>query len=911
MMTEQNQSAAGEADDWHALSVTEACARLGCDIDDGLSPDDAAARLRRFGPNRLAELPRPSVFMLAARQFASPLIAILAVAAVFAGLIGEVTDAVVILAIVVLNGALGLVQEMRAERSLQALRQMLAPRARVLRAGRPLDVDASDLVPGDLVLLESGDRVPADLRLVEAVNLTCDEAALTGESGAVSKAPAPVAADCPLAERAPMVHMGTVVADGHGRGVVVATGMATAFGRIAELTQSVSDETTPLQRALGGLGRTLGAAAIAVSAAVALLGVWRGFPLDDMLLLGVSLAVAAVPEGLPAVVTVTLALGLTAMARRHALLRRLVAAETLGAATVICTDKTGTLTRNEMTVTRIWLPDLVVAVTGVGYRPDGEFAKPGGEPLDPKSEPRLAAVLETGLWCNSARAPDRDDDVPIGDPTEVALVVAATKAGLSVDRGRVFGEISFTSARKRMTVLERAPDGTRVAHVKGAPEFLLDRSSQIETAAGTEPLSDERRRQITAAFTEMADEGMRILALARRTLPEAVGDDDAGAIERDLVFLGLAGIIDPPRPEVPDAIASARRAGISVLMVTGDAAPTAAAIARQLGLPSERVVTGSELERLDDAALVELLASEPVIARARPEDKIRIVDCLQRRGHVVAMTGDGVNDAPALKQADVGIAMGQRGTDVARSAADMVLADDNFASIVSAVEEGRRQYDNIRKFVGYLLSSNTGEVLGLFLAVLLGWPLPLLAVHIIWMNLVTDGPTALAIGAEPAERGVMARPPRRTDTPILDLRAGVRILLVGGYIAAAALLLFDWTLATRDLATAQTMAFSAFVVLEKVNAFNFRQLQDSLFGRGLFANPWLFVAIAFTLALQVVVVQLPVFNAIFRTVPLTLADWGLIVLAGLPLLALGQLTRPLSRPATRAPVLRGAEAAAQ
>ncbi|PTW62335.1 Ca2+-transporting ATPase [Breoghania corrubedonensis] len=884
-----------KADDWHALSSAEAARRLETSSTAGLSDEEASRRLEQAGPNRLAEVGRASNWVLLARQFKSALIAVLVAAAVLSAVVGETTDMVVILAIVVINGALGFLQEARAERALEALTRMLAPKAHVMRAGRALRISAEELVPGDLVLLGAGDTVPADLRLVSSVDLSVDESALTGESAAVAKGTEAVPAETILAERNCGAFMGTVVTNGHATGLVVATGMRTEFGRIAALAQSIDREETPLQRELGTLGRTLGALALAIAALVAVMGLLRGYPFEEMLLFGVSLAVAAVPEGLPAVVTVTLAIGVAAMARKRALMRRLVAAETLGAANVICTDKTGTLTRNEMTITRIELPGLSVEVEGSGYLPKGRFLK-NGSPFDPADEPRLIALLETGLWCNATQMIEGENGPrPLGEATEAAFLVAGGKAGLAVDRSRICGEVSFTSARKRMSVLVREADGSVTLHVKGAPEIVLGLCSSTLEAGGARPIGDDDHVAITARFTALAEGGMRVLAVARRTLEHGVPAKLDESVETDLTLLGLVGIIDPPRAEVRDAMRLASEARISVVMITGDAAPTAAAIARSIGLAAERTVTGSEIDTMDDAALADALAQGAVFARAKPTDKIRIVEALQRSGHVAAMTGDGVNDAPALRQADVGIAMGIRGTDVARGASDMVLTDDNFASIIGAVEEGRRQYDNIRKFVGYLLSSNAGEVIGIFLAVLFGWPLLLLPIHIIWMNLVTDGPTALALGAEPAEEAVMRRPPRKPGSRLLGRGDWFRVTILGGYIALMAMALFREALATgASELHAQTLAFTAFVVLEKANAFNFRHLDDGPFS-GLKRNPWLLVAIALALSLQVAVVHVPLFNDWFSTVPLTLLDWSLIALAAIPMVALGYLTRPLAR----------------
>ena len=869
---------------WHAEAREAVVRRLDTDPRRGLDPSTARARLERHGPNRLETHGRARWYRVLARQFLDVLIGILLVAAAISFAIGQTGDAITILAIVLLNGLLGFVQEWKAEKALAALAKMLAPRCTVVRGGRVLQIDAERLVPGDVVLLEIGDRVPADLRLLEAVNLKANESALTGESASVRKDVAPVDADAPLAERRSMAWMGTSVTNGRGRGVVVATGMQTAFGRIARLTESLRTEPTPLQRKLAVLGEQLGLLSVGISVLVALSGWLLGKPPLEMFLTGVSLAVAVVPEGLPAVVTITLALGVRAMVRRRALLRRLQAAEALGAATVICTDKTGTLTRNEMTVRRIWLWAGPVDVTGGGYDPAGHF-EVAGTKLDYHQRPDLLALLTTGLVCNHAGiVRDEDGWHERGEPTEAALVVAAYKAWLSPPaEAPALTEFSFDARRKRMTVI-RTEGGRRVAHVKGAPEVILARCTRLLDGERVRPMTDEDRSAFLAAYRSLAEDGLRTLALARRELPDDLALD-ADAVERDLVLLGMVGIIDPPRPEVPAAIRTAREAGIRVVMITGDAAPTALSIAHRIGLDATEAVTGAMIDALDDEALGRRLDGNVLFARTTPEHKLRIVALLQARGHVVAMTGDGVNDAPALKKADIGIAMGLRGTDVAKEAADMVLTDDNFASIVGAVEEGRRQYDNIQKFVRYLLSSNTGEVLAIFVNILLGGPLLLLPVQILWMNLVTDGLTAVALGLEPVERGVMRRPPRAAREPVLDRAGAVAIVLLGGYIGAATLWTFHHTLSTGGpsaVLAAQTSAFTAIIVLEKVNVFNFRSLRAPMSVLGFLSNPWLLGAWALTIGLQVCAVHVPFLQTALHTVPLRWEDWGRIALVAAP-----------------------------
>jgi Ca2+-transporting ATPase len=868
---------------WHARPVADVLDSLDTDRKHGLSGATAGQRLDQFGPNEIQEAAGPTWRAVLIRQFADVLIAILVVAAVISFALGEVVDAVAILVIVALNGVLGFVQEWRAEKALEALRDMLELRSTVIRDGVLQQLDARQLVPGDIVEMAIGDQVPADLRLIDTVGLRTDESTLTGESESVAKATIPVDSEAALAGRTSMVWMGTTVANGRGTGVVVATGMSTMLGRIAELTQAVGQAQTPLQRRLAQLGRHLGVIAVGVSFGVAAAGWLLGRPLLDMFLTGVSLAVAVVPEGLPAVVTITLALGVRSMVKRRALLRRLQAAETLGSATVICTDKTGTLTANQMTVRRIWLPAGTVDVTGTGYDPGGHFES-NGDKIDYQSRPDLLAFLEAAQLCNHAHI-HRDDQGwhHIGEPTEAALVVAAYKAWLHPDEHiDTVTEFSFNSVRKRMTVVVHRPDST-VAYVKGAPEVLLSRTTRIRDGATRRLLTNDDRAAITAAYSALADRGLRTLAVAVRELPVGVALDE-DAVESDLTFLGIAGILDPPRPEVAAAVRLARQAGITPIMITGDAPATALAIAHQVGLTAPYAVTGPQLDAMTDIELNQAVSNQAVFARTAPEHKLRIVHLLQAEGEVVAMTGDGVNDAPALRAADIGVAMGQRGTDVAKAAADIVLTDDNFASIVAATEEGRRQYDNIRKFVRYLLSSNIGELLAVVANLLTGGPLILLPVQILWMNLVTDGATAVALGVEPRAADLMQQPPRKPHEPILTIRAIGLICALGTYIGLATLGLFHLYLDSDPAAAkAQTIAFTAIVIIEKANVFNFRSLRQPIAHIGFFTNPALLLAWTATIGLQVAAVYLPPLQQALHTVPLGWNDWAIIAAVAAPI----------------------------
>ncbi|WP_405221324.1 cation-translocating P-type ATPase [Lentisalinibacter sediminis] len=872
-------------------TAAEVAAALDTDPRRGLGHAEAAARLQAAGPNRIREGEGVRWSRIVLRQFTSPLILILVAASAISAAIGHTADAVTIMAIVVLNGILGFAQEWRAERAVRALRRMLSPECRVRRDGVLATVAAESLVPGDLVALESGDRVPADLRLVSAANVDVDESALTGESVSVHKDIGPVAADAEVTDRASMLWMGTTVSNGHAEALVVNTGMRTELGGIARLTSETGDLKSPLQRQLATLGRQLGIASLLVAAAVAGAGVLLGRDATEMLLTGVALAVAVVPEGLPAVVTVTLALGIRAMAREKALLRNLQAAETLGAASFICTDKTGTLTENEMTATRVWLPAGELTVTGAGYEPEGGFLLEGSA-VDPASRHDLGLLLESSLRCTHAELTRQDGKWQLaGEPTEGALVVLALKGGLE-QRPHPEGtlELSFSSERKRMTVVLPGENGP-VAHMKGAPDTLLPLCDRWQVGAETRPLDDDGRREVAEAYEAMAAAGLRVLAVARRRIEDETGE----VVERDMIFLGLVGMVDPPRPEVREALEGCRSAGIGVVVITGDAGPTALAVCRRLGMQPPGTVDGRELAGLDDAALAHRLREGWVFARTSPEHKSRIVGLLQSEGHVVAMTGDGVNDAPALQKADIGVAMGIRGTDVARGAAEMVLADDNFASIVAAVREGRRQFDNICKFVRYLLSSNSGEVVAILGNILLGGPLILLPVQILWMNLVTDGMVAVALGEESAEGDVMRRPPRASGHRIMDKGSTLLVVLLGGYIGAATLWLFHHYLThhPQGLAYAQTVAFTGIIVFEKINVLNFRSLREPLSRKRFFSNPWILLALGLAIGLQAAAVYWPPLQEMLHTVAIGWRDWLLILALGAPLFLMVEAAKRL------------------
>jgi len=841
---------------WHSLDGEATAAHLESDLGAGLSADAAASRLAQLGPNALLQTGRRHPLMMLVSQFTDFMIVVLIAAAVIAGVVGEPQDAVAIVVIVFLNGIIGFVQEYRADRAMAALKKMASPQARVIRGGRSDTIDATHLVPGDLVELEAGNILPADLRLTELSALKVDESALTGESQPVDKQLAALpGADLPLGDRLNLAFKGTVVTYGRARGLVVATGMKTELGRIATLLSGESGKT-PLQKRLARFGRHLAIAVLAICAIIFVVGWLRGEPPLVMLLTAVSLAVAAIPEALPAVVTISLALGAARLVRQNALIRRLPAVETLGSVTYICSDKTGTLTLNRMHV------DCVLAA--------GE-TRPGlpDKPESPWRELGLAMAL-----CNDAVA--GQDGELTGDPTETALLAAAQAAGCDKDElqqtlPRV-AEIPFDAERARMSTLHGDGDGDGVLmFVKGAPESVLARCTDQLGAVGAAPAFDAAALQ-DAAET-LAAQGLRVLAFALKRLPRLPEVLDANSLESGLSFIGLAGMIDPPRPEAGAAVAACQSAGIIAVMITGDHPATARAIAQRLGLIEEgaKVLSGSELAQMSQADFEREVETVRVYARINPEQKIEIVRALQEKGEFVAMTGDGVNDAPALKRADIGIAMGKGGTDVAREAAHMTLLDDNFATIVTAVREGRRIFDNIRKFVKYTMTSNSGEIWTIFLAPFLGLPIPLLPIHILWINLVTDGLPGLALAGEGAERNVMQRPPRPPKESIFAHGMWQHVLWVGLLMGAVTLLTQAWALHSGS-AHWQSMVFTVLTLSQLGHVLAIRSERESLFAQGVFSNRMLIAALALTFALQMAVLYVPWLNPIFKTAPLSLGE---------------------------------------
>ena len=863
----------------------------------GLSSQEAEERLKRYGENELEEKEKVSILRLFISQFTSILIVILIIASIISVLLGELIDAAVILFTVFLAGILSFVQEYQAEKAIELLRSLTSPEATVIRDGVEKEISSKKLVPGDIILLQTGDRIPADARVIKGFNLKTDESSLTGESVPVQKSTEVLPSETPESDRVNMVYTGTSVAYGRGSAIVTTTGMNTTFGELAGLLGTIERSRTPLQESLDKFGRWIGAATLIIVAFVAMLGVFYGFPLLDMFLWGVALAVAAIPEALPAVVTVGLGLGVRRMVKRHALVRKLPSVETLGATNVICSDKTGTLTQNKMTVERICVNEQILKITGAGYSPEGEFFK--GNVKVTGDELHLQTLLLGAVLCNDADFFKENEKWEIkGDPTEAALVVAAAKAGFrKVELDQKYprlGEIPFSSERKRMTTFnkmeiesESFPVKGLIAFSKGAPEVILGSCTKIFLDGEIKILSPEIKKLIAEKVREMADQALRVMALSFQPLDEDMflektssGEIPSEGIEEDMVFSGLMGMRDPPREEVKIAIQKCADAGIKTVMITGDHKITASAIAKELGILKENdlILTGSELDNLGDTEFEEKVERISVYARVYPAHKLRVIDAFKKKGYVVAMTGDGVNDAPALKAADMGIAMGITGTDVSKEASSMILTDDNFASIVAAVEEGRNIFKNIRNFITYGLSAHSGEVFIVLISIL-GWQiLPLLAVQILWINLITDGLPPMALSVEPPDNGIMRQKPRNVEEGLITRREITAGLGLGGLIALQALIVLTWAVDSGfPLEKLQTLIFTLVVFSEMFNAFNWRSDRYSIFSLGLFTNKPLVYAVLITVILQLMVIYVPFLQTAFRTVPLSLSEWGVVL----------------------------------
>ncbi len=900
----------------YTVPLEDAVGALETHLHKGLTSQQVQERIKQYGHNELRERPRPGFLKMLIDQLNSFLVIILIVAAVVSLVLGEVVDASAIILIVVLNAVIGVVQESKAEQALAALKKMAAPNAMVVRDGHQTTIPTRELVPGDIVLLEAGNYVPADLRLLESVNLKIEEASLTGESVPVNKnASVVLDKDIPIGDRKNSAFMSTLVSYGRGKGLVTATGMHTQIGMIADMIQSYEEEPTPLQVKLDQLGKWLGTVCLTICGIIFIVGIVRdthpgtifssGFlaylqaeekDIVELFMTAVSLAIAAVPEGLPAVVTICLALGMQRMIKRHALIRKLPAVETLGCATVICSDKTGTLTQNEMTVVRGWAGGKMFQVTGEGYTPEGQFFY-NGEPFGPTMEPAPSLLLHGALLCNDARLEQSGEESGkrtwrmVGDPTEGALVTLAAKAGLWRDEinhvmPRV-AEIPFDSERKRMTTIHQVTEGhhlhagfqhsSLIAFVKGAPDILLQYCNCVTMDGQTVPLTKEMRQEILDANGNMARQALRVLGVAMRPLsqlPESITPD---VVEKDLTFLGLVGMIDPARPEVKTAVQVAKGAGLKSVMVTGDYKDTAQAIAEEINLlsPGGKVLAGEELNNLEDCKLAEMAETVDAYARVSPQHKVKIVEALKSRGHVVAMTGDGVNDAPALKRANIGVAMGITGTDVSKETADMVLTDDNFASIVSAIEEGRIIYSNIRKFVFYLLACNVGEILIIFLSMLAGLPIPLSPIMLLWLNLATDGAPAIALALEKGDPDIMKRPPRPTSEPVInrDMLTGIVVVSIADTIAVLTAFIIALNRFPGHLEAAQTIAFATLICSELLRAYTSRSEYYSVFSIGVFSNRWMVAATSVSVLLLLIVIYVPFLQPFFGTVPLGLDDW--------------------------------------
>ncbi|WP_257350152.1 calcium-translocating P-type ATPase, SERCA-type [Pseudalkalibacillus decolorationis] len=884
---------------WYTLTKNEIEAKLQSDLTNGLQDEEANKRIQKVGPNELHQEERVSAIIVFLSQFKDFMVLVLLIATLISGLLGEYMDAIAIILIVFVNGILGFVQERKAERSLQALKRLSTPKVHTLRDGKWMTIASRDVVPGDIVQFSSGDRIGADIRLIDAKSLSIEESALTGESVPSQKLTEPITGKgLEPGDQENMCFMGTLVTQGRGMGIVVATGMDTEMGKIAHLLKSEEGMQTPLQRRLEQLGKILILVALLLTALVVIAGVLQGHDMYTMFLAGVSLAVAAIPEGLPAIVTIALALGVQKMIRRRAIVRKLPSVETLGCATVICSDKTGTLTQNKMTVTELWSSGKSWNVSGTGFELQGEF-RLGNKPIELKATPTLKQLLTFGVLCNNAsvQEPTNAKNAKVqfnGDPTEIALLVAGYKAGLFKDnllqQYRIEEEFPFDSARKMMSIVVKDENHNRFIITKGAPDVVLASCQSILWDERQSHLGERQKDEVLRAVTKMGSGALRSIAVAYRPLRRDEHVSTVFEAENELTFIGLQGMIDPPRIEAAQAISDCQEAGIKTIMITGDHSVTARSIAKQLNMIPDggKVMEGSTISQLSIEELENVVDETYVFARVSPEHKLKIVKALQNKGHVVAMTGDGVNDAPAIKAANIGIAMGRSGTDVAREASSLILSDDNFATIRAAIEEGRNIYENIRKFIRYLLASNVGEILVMLFAMLLSLPLPLVPIQILWVNLVTDGLPAMALGIDSAEDNVMRRPPRRSSEGVFSRGLGWKIISRGFLIGLVTLIAFAvvYFEDANNLVRAQTVAFSTLVLAQLIHVFDCRS-ERSVFHRNPFGNIYLVLAVLSSIALLVVVIYYPPLQPIFHTTALTIREWLLIIgFSALPTFAL-------------------------
>jgi Ca2+-transporting ATPase len=883
-------------ENWHGETVEQVLSQLKTEIN-GLSKKEAESRLEEFGANELEEKKKESILMLLLEQFKDFLIIVLAVAAIISGIKGDWVEAITIIIIVILAGLMGFIQEYQAGKAIEKLRKMAAPHATVIRGGEEQVIPSREIVPGDICLIKTGDMIPADSRLVEATNLKINEASLTGESMAVEKSVEPVEnKETSLGDRKNMAYTGTSATYGRGKAVVVATGMNTEFGRIAGLLQSTRSRKTPLQNNLDQLGKQLGIFSLILAGIIAAFGVIMGKEIQKMFIWGVALAVAVIPEALPAVVTISLALGVRRLVKRKALIRTLPSVETLGATTVICSDKTGTLTQDAMTVRKIYCGGHVVTVSGSGYNPKGDFSI---EEKNITPDEDLKKLVEIGVLCNDTLLKQEEGEWKIiGDPTEGSLVVIAHKAGINSEEIRKeiprTGEIPFSSETKRMTTAHKLSDG-EYAYTKGAPEIIIDSCNSMYQNGQIVNLKENDRKEILNTGRKFGEDALRVLALSFKKISS---EDKLENAQKDMVFAGLVGMIDPPRPEVKDAIKVCEKAGIRPVMITGDHKITAVAVAKELGLmKNDKALTGIELDKLSDEEFDKTVEDTQVYARISPSHKLRLVNAFMNKGHVVAMTGDGVNDAPALKKADIGVAMGITGTDVSKEASDMILTDDNFASIVSAVEEGRSIFENIRKYLVFLLSGNMGTVFAMIISILLFRDFPLVAVQILFINFIMDGLIAIALGVEPPEPGIMDRPPRNLKEGILNRKSLFYIGGVGLWMSLATIGVYRYAIVSPmvDDDLAKSMFFVTLIVSRLFNGFNCRSLNESIFRTGLTGNKWLLGSAAISIGLTLIVLYFHLFHEPFETKPLDTYQWAIVLAFAFTVLVFGEIIKFISK----------------